>query len=114
MLFQSHTADFPYIMVYEYVQYHKPMLINDLDSEQLLWDRTVTYQALKEIDVPVPRYFPLCLHLNHLDRIEKESYGKIFAENGEKINYEEYIQNTKTPPNLFRNLYKSEQKKFQH
>jgi hypothetical protein len=62
VLFQSHTADFPYIMVYEYVQYHKPMLINDLESEQLLWDRTVTYQALKEIDVPVPNYFPLFLH----------------------------------------------------
>ncbi len=38
----------------------------------------------------------------------------MFAENGEKISYEDYIQNTKTKPNLFRNLYKSEQKKFQH
>ncbi len=102
VMFQSHTADFPYIMVYDYVQYHKPMLINDLESEQLLWDRTVTYQALKDIGVPVPKYFPLYMHPNHVDRIEKESYGKIFAENGETINYEDYIQNSSTTPSLFR------------
>ncbi len=71
VLFQSHTADFPYIMVYEYVQKHRPMLVNDIENEQLLWDRTVTYKTLTEIDVPVPKYFPLYLHEDHVDRLEK-------------------------------------------
>ena len=32
VLFQSHTSDFPYIMVYEYVQKHKPFLVNDINN----------------------------------------------------------------------------------
>jgi hypothetical protein len=112
VLFQSHTADFPYIMVCEYVREHKPFLVNDIENEQLLWDRTVTYKTLTEIDVPVPRYFPLYLHENHVERLEKECYGRIFGPDGEMVPYEEYLKSTTSSPQLFRNLYNSERQKF--
>lgn len=109
VLFQSHTSDFPYVMVYEYVQKCQPFLINDLESEQLLWDRTVTYQALKEIDVPIPRYLPLYLHEDHLERLEKDCYGKILSCNGQVVPYEQYVNTTKESPQLFRSLYNRSQ-----
>ena len=38
-----YSDGFPYRMAWEYVQRHQPFLINNLEKQQLLWDRTVIY-----------------------------------------------------------------------
>lgn len=33
------------------------MLINDLDKQQILWDRTLVYQQLKKYNIPTTKHY---------------------------------------------------------
>lgn len=63
-------------MAWRYVQKHKPFLINSLDKQQLLWDRTVVYDILKRIKVPVAKHYFIFRDHDYLDQIERRGNGK--------------------------------------
>ena len=44
-------------MAWKYVKKYTPFLINSLEKQQLLWDRTVVYDILKKIKVPVAKHY---------------------------------------------------------
>ena len=52
-----YSDGFPYIKAWRYVQMHQPFLINDLEKQQLLWDRTVIYDILESMKVPVSKHY---------------------------------------------------------
>jgi inositol hexakisphosphate/diphosphoinositol-pentakisphosphate kinase len=56
-------------MAWKYVKKHKPFLINNLDKQQLLWDRTVVYDILRRIKVPVAKHYMIFKDMNYLDTI---------------------------------------------
>ena len=58
------------MMAWRYVEKHKPYLINDLDKQQLLWDRTVIYEILKKIKVPVAKHYYVFRDQKYIDEIE--------------------------------------------
>lgn len=60
---------FPYLMAWKYVNRHKPFLINDLEKQQLLWDRTVIYDILDRIKVPVAKHYFVYRDEDHLKKI---------------------------------------------
>ncbi len=57
------------MQAWRYVKKHKPILINSLDKQQLLWDRTVVYDILKKIRVPVARHFMIFRDKNYIDQL---------------------------------------------
>lgn len=71
-------------MAWHYVQKHKPFLINSLDKQQLLWDRTVVYDLLKKIKVPVAKHFYIFRDKNYLNDIEARGHGKVIADSSPK------------------------------
>lgn len=56
-------------MAWKYVKLHKPFLINSLDKQQLLWDRTVVYDILKKIKVPVAKHYYVFKDTNYIDEL---------------------------------------------
>jgi hypothetical protein len=64
-------------MAWKYVKLHKPFLINSLDKQQLLWDRTVVYDILKKIKVPVAKHYYVFQDLNYIDQLEAKGFGNI-------------------------------------
>jgi inositol hexakisphosphate/diphosphoinositol-pentakisphosphate kinase len=64
-------------MAWRYVDKHKPYLINDLDKQQLLWDRTVIYDILKRIKVPVAKHYYVFRDQQYIDEIEQKGFGKL-------------------------------------
>ncbi len=75
-----HSDGFPYLNAWKYVKRHNPFLINNLDKQQLLWDRTVVYDILKRIKVPVAKHYFIFKDKNYLDVIEGRGNGKIIAD----------------------------------
>lgn len=73
-------------MAWRYVERHKPYLINDLDKQQLLWDRTVIYDILKKIKVPVAKHYFVFRDKNYIDEIERKGLGKVIPLPEEKKN----------------------------
>lgn len=63
-------------MAWRYVQKHKPFLINNLDKQQLLWDRTVVYDILRKIKVPVAKHYFIFRDQNYLEQIERRGNGR--------------------------------------
>lgn len=41
----------------EYTKKNKPIQINDLESQKILWDRREIYRILKENNIPVASHF---------------------------------------------------------
>jgi glutathione synthase/RimK-type ligase-like ATP-grasp enzyme len=72
-----YSDGFPYLMAWHYVQKHRPFLINSLDRQQLLWDRTAVYEILKKIKVPVAKHYFILRDKNYLDAIEEKGNGKV-------------------------------------
>ncbi len=64
-------------MACQYVQKYKPFLINSLEKQQLLWDRTVVYDLLKKIKVPVAKHYYIFRDKNYAYDIEIRGNGKI-------------------------------------
>ena len=52
-----YSGGFPIEKTLEYVKIHKPIQINDLESQKLLWDRREIYRILKENNIPLSRHF---------------------------------------------------------
>lgn len=67
-------------MAWRYVNKHKPFLINDLDKQQLLWDRSVIYDILRKIKVPVAKHYFVFRDKKYIDTIEQKEYGKAAVE----------------------------------
>ena len=67
-------------MAWRYVNKHKPFLINDLDKQQLLWDRSVIYDILKKIKVPVAKHYFVFRDKKYIETLEQKGYGKVVAE----------------------------------
>ena len=61
-----HSDGFPFLMAWKYVKKHKPYLINNLDKQQLLWDRTVVYDILKKMKVPIARQFYIFKDMDYI------------------------------------------------
>ena len=61
-----HSDGFPFLMAWKYVKKHKPYLINNLDKQQLLWDRTVVYDILKKMKVPIARHFYIFKDMDYI------------------------------------------------
>jgi len=66
-------------MACQYVQKHQPFLINNLEKQQLLWDRTVVYDLLKKIKVPVAKHYFIFRDKNYVNDIELRGNGKIIT-----------------------------------
>ena len=52
-------------------------MINDLDKQQLLWDRTVIYDILKKIKVPVAKHYFVFRDKNYIEEIERKGFGRV-------------------------------------
>ncbi len=70
-----YSDGFPYLKAWRYVRKNKPMLINNLDKQQLLWDRTVVYDILKKIKVPVAKHYMIFRDPNYIYELEKRNNG---------------------------------------
>ena len=72
-----YSEGFPYLMARQYVQKYKPLLINSLEKQQLLWDRTIVYDILKKIKVPVAKHYYVFRDKNYFYDMEIRGNGKI-------------------------------------
>ena len=75
-----YSEGFPYLMAWKYVKKHKPFLINDLEKQQLLWDRTAVYDILEKIKVPVAKHYYVFRDDKHIKNIEEKCFGNMFDE----------------------------------
>lgn len=55
-----YSDGFPYTKAWKYVELTKPFLINDLDKQQILWDRTLVYTELKKCNIPTLKSYFVC------------------------------------------------------
>lgn len=56
-------------MAWKYVKKHNPFLINNLEKQQLLWDRTVVYDILRKIKVPTAKHYFVQLEEDYVDEM---------------------------------------------
>jgi hypothetical protein len=71
-----HSEGFPFLMAWKYVKKHLPFLINNLEKQQFLWDRTVVYDILKKIKVPMAKHYYSLQEIDYIDEIEEKGLGK--------------------------------------
>lgn len=62
-----YSEGFPYLKAWKYVKKNKPFLINNLEMQEYLWDRTVVYDKLKRARIPVAKHFFLFRDQNYID-----------------------------------------------
>ncbi|XP_063899851.1 uncharacterized protein LOC135119370 isoform X2 [Zophobas morio] len=84
------SGGFPLDKAIQYVNLRKPFLINDLEAQKILFDRTKVYEVLKKAGVPIPRFAvvwrergkPLSATLEEDDAviINGERFNKPFVE----------------------------------
>ncbi|KAF8332670.1 histidine phosphatase superfamily-domain-containing protein [Cantharellus anzutake] len=55
ILISFFSIDFPLDKAVQYVKLRKPVCINDLPTQALLWDRRIVYQILDHLEIPTPR-----------------------------------------------------------
>ena len=55
-LIAFYSTGFPQAKVEAYVNLRKPFLVNDLESQRLLWDRRNVYKICALNDIPVPNH----------------------------------------------------------
>ena len=55
-LIAFHSTGFPLQKAQEYVALRRPLVFNDLQKQEVLFDRRETYRILQEHGVPVPNY----------------------------------------------------------
>lgn len=84
VLISFYSEGFPISKVQKYSLLRKPMLINDINKQELLWDRSLIYKELKKAGIPTPNHF-FVYGDRHEDLISKYKYNVIFAnERGNK------------------------------
>lgn len=52
-----YSDGFPIEKTLQYIKKVKPLQVNDLESQKLLWDRREIYRILKENDIPMAKHF---------------------------------------------------------
>lgn len=57
VLLSFYSFGFPLAKAQEYCELRKPMLINDLKKQELLWDRSLVYKELKKAGIPTPNHY---------------------------------------------------------
>lgn len=77
-----YSGGFPIEKTLEYTKLHKPIQINDLESQKLLWDRREIYRILQENNIPLSRHFIVnrndqpVIDQFHLEEHEKTTKGR--------------------------------------
>lgn len=56
VLISFYSLGFPLAKAQEYCELRKPMVINDLKKQELLWDRSLVYKELKKAGIPTPNH----------------------------------------------------------
>lgn len=57
VLISFYSSGFPLAKALEYCELRKPMLINDLKKQELLWDRSLIYKELRNAGIPTPIHY---------------------------------------------------------
>jgi hypothetical protein len=52
-----YSSGFPIEKTLKYTSMHKPIQVNDLESQKVLWDRREIYKILKANNIPTARHF---------------------------------------------------------
>lgn len=55
-LITFYSDGFPFQKVKEYCEMRKPFLINDINKQQILWNRCLVYKELKKAGIPIPNH----------------------------------------------------------
>ena len=76
-----YSDGFPYLKAWNYVRKNKPFLINNLEKQEYLWDRTAVYDTLKKIHIPVAKHYMVFRDMKYLDEIEKKAFGEDESDN---------------------------------
>ena len=63
------SEGFPYLKAWKYVRRHKPFLINNLEKQELLWDRTIVYDILTKIHIPVAKHYFVMRDFDYINEI---------------------------------------------
>ena len=88
-LIAFYSAGFPQSKVEQYVKLRKPMLVNDLESQRLLWDRRTVYKICVENDIPVPNHIVVSRDSGEaVDFIETDDYVQV----GDKQIYKPFVE----------------------
>ena len=77
-LISFYSEGFPISKVQKYSLLRKPMLINDINKQELLWDRSLIYKELKKAGIPTPNHF-FVYGDRQEDLISKYKYNVILA-----------------------------------
>jgi inositol hexakisphosphate/diphosphoinositol-pentakisphosphate kinase len=64
VLISFHSKGFPLAKAQDYVRYHRPFLINDLDKQWCIMDRIKVHEILEDAGIAQPRYGVLRRHRN--------------------------------------------------
>lgn len=67
-------------MAWKYVKKHNPFLINNLEKQQLLWDRTVVYDILRKIKVPTAKHYFVQLEEDYVEEMEGKRFGNVIPD----------------------------------
>ena len=57
VLISFYSTGFPLDKAIKYADKYKPIQINDLENQKVLWDRRKIYTILKEYNIPVAKHF---------------------------------------------------------
>ena len=57
VLIAFYSTKFPLQKAIEYVRKYKPIMINDLEVQHVLWDRVKVLEKLRKINVPVAKSY---------------------------------------------------------
>jgi inositol hexakisphosphate/diphosphoinositol-pentakisphosphate kinase len=83
-LIAFYSTGFPQAKVEAYVNLRKPFLVNDLESQRLLWDRRNVYKICALNDIPVPNHIIVDRDKDIPDEIiEGDDYIEV---NGKRLN----------------------------
>ena len=85
-LISFYSSGFPIDKALKYVQRYKPIQINDLESQKILWDRRQIYNILTENNIPVSRHFIVDRKEQPvIDQAYLEQYAKANKNRGEYL-----------------------------
>ena len=80
VLISFYSSGFPLAKAQEYCELRKPMVINDLKKQELLWDRSRIYKELKNAGIPTPTHY--FVHRDkHEDLVSKYKFNLKYLQN---------------------------------
>ena len=87
-LITFYSDGFPFQKVKEYCEIRKPFLINDINKQEILWDRTLVYKELKKAGIPAPNHFFVKRDYSQNLCLKKSPYPEKTPLNNEKLSME--------------------------